>query len=405
MGKIRHIVGDGAFNRAAVSDDAKAGYIFASIAPTGLELGVVSPELTSIEEAEALGITESWSFDNDNVVHYHLKSHWFRNPGQSVWIMLVDTETTMTVMADNAQPYLSKLILETEGKAKTIGLVLDPDELTTMVATDGMLNDVDTAVAKAQQTIDAHAEKYRNVVVVLEGAGLNGTAAVLKDFRLNEARSVMIAAIQDPGMSSTIGSSNKSASVGHVVGVISFARVHENAGWTEKFNLTDKAEGYFLTVNMTDNKPANLREAEFDTLNNKGITFGRTYAGQAGVYLNDVPTCAALTSDFAYVTETRVINKAIGVTYNALFPKVNGPLKVDKVTGNLDLEVVAAFERLAQDELDTMERNGEISGGECYIDPVQDLKTTGKLIAVIKVVSIDTGREIEVQIGFAKKLG
>lgn len=405
MGKINTIVSDGNFSRAAASDDAKAGYVFASIAASGLALGVVSPELTSIEEAEALGITEAWGITNDNLVHYHLKAHWFRNPGQSVWIMLVDTETTMTVMADNAQPYLSKLILETQGKAKTIGLVLDPDELLTMTATDGMSLDVDTAVAKAQQTIDAHALHYRNVIVVLDGGALNGTAATMKDFRLNEAPGVMICAIQDPHMVAKVGSTSKSSSIGHVVGVISSARVHENAGWTEKFNLTDKAEGYFLTVNMTDNQPASTREAEFDTLTNKGVTFGRTYSGQAGVYLNDVPTCAALTSDFAYVTETRVMNKAIIKTYDALFPKINAPLKVDKESGNLDFEVVKAFERLVQDELDDMERNGEISGGEAYIDPAQDLKTAGKLIVVIKVVSIDTAREIEVQIGFAKKLG
>lgn len=407
MGKIITVKGDGGFNRNAPSNDSGAGFVFGGgvQAPAGLAFGVTSAPLTSLAQAEALGLDETYDTNNDVLIWEHLKRFWHRSPNAKIWIMVAPAGTTLANMADNANAFLSKLILDSEGEAKTIGLVMNPQAAYTAVTTGGIDADVTAAISKAQATIDAHAVNYRNVLVVIEGRELTGTAGAMEDLRENEAGGVVVTVIQDPIVAAKGGLFAKYADVGTTVGIISRSAVHENGGWTEKFNLQDKAAGYYLTVNMSDGKAAKTREAEFQALTDKGITFGRTYPQQAGVYLEDSPTCAKLTSDFAYWTETRVLNKAIIAVYNALFPKINGPLKVDAETGQLDLEVVKSFEALGQRELDHLETLGEISGGESYIDPAQDLKAQGKLINNIRVVNIDTGRVIEVQIGFTKKLG
>ncbi len=404
MGKINTIIENGGFSRRVPSEDGNAGFVFGGVAASGLALDTVSPVMTSIEEAEALGIDVAYDTTNVVLVHEHLKRFWKRNPGTKVWIMLVAQGTLLSAMADVNNAYMNTLIQETEGKIKIIGLVLNPAAPYAPDVTSGLDDDTATAVAKAQETADAQAEKYRDVLVVIEGKSLTGTAAALTDLRAADQRNVMVTTLSDPILWELNALHESHAAVGDVVGLLSAARVHENIGWPEKFNLQDKANGYFETVGMSDGELAGTREAEFDTLNQKGIAFGRKYPQQDGVYMHDAPSCDVLVSDYAYATETRVVNKAKLLTYNALFPKVNSPVKVDAKTGQIDRETIAAWEALAQRELDAMARDGEISGGEAYIDPAQNVTSTGKVIVKIKIVSIATGRTIEISIGFTKSL-
>jgi len=407
MGEIIAIVGDGNFNRQAASQDSGAGFVFggAANAPTGLANGEVSGPLTSIQEAEALGITKAYDDAEFVLMWHHLNRHFKRSPKAETWIVIAPQSTTIADMADNANAYLSELILQSEGKAKTIGIVMNPASGYTPAVTSGIDDDAEAAIAKAQETIDAHAANFRRVIVVLEARSLSGTAAAMTDFRENEASGVVLAAIADPAIQAKGGVFTNYADVGTVVGIISSSKVSENGGWTQKFNLQDKANGFFTTgVGLSDGSPAKNREAEWKVLTDKGLTIGRTYAQQQGVYLNDSPTCQLLTSDFAYWTEVRVMNKAILRVYDALFPKINSPIKVDAETGQLDLEVVKSFEAIGQGQLDLMEQDEEISGGESFIDPSQDVTTSGKIVNNIRIVSIATGRTIEVQIGFTKQL-
>lgn len=406
MGRIITIKGEGGFNRKAPSNDSGAGFIFAAgqVRPVGFPNTAQGP-FTSIEQVEALGITQEYDTNNSVLIWEHLSRFWHYSPNAQVWIGIAAQGTSMSDMVDTTGPYLNGIIALSEGKAKTIGVVMNPAATGYVpVLAGGMDQDSLDAIPKAQATIEQHAAQYRNVMVVIEGRSLTGTAGAMEDLRLNDAGGVIVTVLQDPAVAGKETIHAGYADVGTTVGIISRSAVHENGGWTEKFNLQSKAKGYYLQVSISD-MPVFSREAEFDQLTQKGVTFGRTYPQQAGVYLEDSPTCGMITSDYAYWTETRVMNKAIIAVYNALFPKINGPIKVDAETGRLDLEVVKSFEALGQAELDYLETLGEISGGESYIDANQDLKAQGKLINNIRVVSIDTGRVIEVQIGFTKKIG
>lgn len=407
MGKIITVVGDGGFNRRLPSNESGSGFIFegGAAAPAGLAFGETSDPLTGLEQAEALGIDEDYDTDNDVLIWHHLKRFWHYSPNAKVWLILTAAAVSMEDMADSANPYLSKLIQDSEGEAKTIGLVVSPGVSSAAEPVAGIAPDVLAAIPKAQATAEAQAVNYRNVLVVLEGYALDGTAGAMDDLREMDAGNVVVTCLADPAVWENGASYENYAEVGTTVGIISRSPVHENGGWTEKYNLQDRAEGFFLTIGLSDGALAKTREAEYDQLTQKGVAFARTYPQQDGVYFEDSPTCAPLNSDFAYWTERRVMNKAIIAVYNALFPKINGPIRVDSETGKLDLEVVKSYEALGQSELDNMETNGEISGGQSFIDPDQDVITSGKLINKIRIVAVATGRIIEVQIGFTKQLG
>jgi Protein of unknown function (DUF2586) len=186
---------------------------------------------------------------------------------------------------------------------------------------------------------------------------------------------------------------------GAVLGILARAKVNEDIGWVEKFNLTKGAE--LLSGRFSDGVNLNIKSASvMDALNSKGYLILRQHIGIKGLRLNDSATCAEATSDFAWIENNRTMQKARRVIRAALLPDLNSPLTISD-DGTLAPDTIKYFENKTKRPLDEMLRNAEISAKDVYIDPAQDVLATSTLYIQVRLIPRGVARFIVVNIGFA----
>jgi hypothetical protein len=79
-------------------------------------------------------------------------------------------------------------------------------------------------------------------------------------------------------------------------------------------------------------------------------------------------------------------------------------VKVDAVTGKLDMHRVKYLEAQGSIALDWMMRNGELSGYKVTIDPDQNVLSTSAISVTVQLVPVGVARVITVTVGFVTKL-
>ncbi len=141
--------------------------------------------------------------------------------------------------------------------------------------------------------------------------------------------------------------------------------------------------------------------AQIQSIHDKGYLFVIKHIGYTGTFFNDSFTATAQDSDFGTIENNRAIDKAQRGVYIRLLPKVSGPIYIDPSSGNISADAIASLEAVAAIPLEQMERDGEISGFEIFINPDQDVLSTSKLQVTMKIVPVGVLREITVNIGFA----
>lgn len=186
--------------------------------------------------------------------------------------------------------------------------------------------------------------------------------------------------------------------IGALLGCVSLASVHEDIAWISKFNISD---GYENNIAAFANGVLFSAQAKslLDTLNNYRYIFNVKKVGYEGTFFNDSHTCVLQTSDYAYIENNRVIEKAVRSLYAAYLPDLNAPLVVNS-DGTLKDATVSYFEALGQNATDQMEKDGEISFSKVTVDPAQDVLSTSQLTVSCKIVPIGVARNIVVNIGF-----
>ena len=140
-----------------------------------------------------------------------------------------------------------------------------------------------------------------------------------------------------------------------------------------------------------------------DTIDSNGFVFCKKHIGRAGSYFNDSHTCISESSDYAYLENTRTIDKGVRGTREFLLPLLNSPLYVNE-NGTLAEDTIATFKNEAERSLEEMQRLGELSQFEVTIDPKQNVLSSSQLSITIKIVPVGVARNIVVNIGFALKI-
>ncbi len=187
--------------------------------------------------------------------------------------------------------------------------------------------------------------------------------------------------------------------IGLCMGTISKASVHESIAWVGKFPLGLTSPGLITGELIKDTTTANQEK-----INDNRYLFVRTHVGNADNYFNDSFTLDEATSDYAYIENVRVIDKACrGVRAN-LLPYLNSPLLVDATSGKLASDTVSFLETTANKALEEMEKVGELSGFKVEIDPEQNVLSTSEVEIVIKQVPVGVMRHVLIKIGFTTKL-
>ncbi len=394
---VRIVRGRGGLGRQRPTEDGISGFLTQGVAVIGGVQLNTSYELRSLAQLEALLVDADYDTANSADLYYQVSEFYRTNPGAVLWLRLVARTTTLATIADKAENHAKRLLLDAGGKIKQLALSLDSAAAYAPTIVDGLDGDVVATIAKAQALAVEEFEQHRPVVILVAGHGLSATLADVVNLREEAAEFVAIVIGTDhltrPGV----------PAIGTALGTLSRANVHENIGWLDKFNLA--TDGRFLSAGLANGKSlGELVAGDLEGLHDKGYVFALQHTGFDGFYFNDSHTATPLDGDYAYLENVRTSNKAARIVRQTLLPSLKGPLPLN-ADGTLQAQTVGDFEAKSKTALEAnMQRNGEISACDVYVDPAQDVLATSRVDVQYTIVPVGTARQIVGTIGFAKSI-
>ncbi|WP_312310958.1 DUF2586 family protein [Empedobacter brevis] len=341
-------------------------------------------------------------FDKTNNVNvYRHVSEFYRmaGSGTELHLMLVpQTETLKTLVQSES---IKTLLAHADYEIRQIAFAINPTEAPAVV--DGMPTDVIEAIPLAQGLALWAFEQNMPCQVFLEGYGLDGNSNIVEDLRAIEnveATKVSVVIGQDWKYADTkTGLAQKFADVGTVLGVCSSASIAQNIGDNEAFDLNDSTKDAWMIAGLSNHKKNTEIYSQLQTFEDKGYIFGLSYAGLAGIRINNDHVCAPIIVDqdgnmnehtIAY---GRVMDDAIRQLRSVYLPKIKKTYPVDE-NGKLLIRSLVSLEQIGDDVFDDMQNANEISIGKTTIDPESDLLVKKELIVSFVIVPMGTLGEI-----------
>ncbi|TGY07472.1 DUF2586 family protein [Bacteroides acidifaciens] len=356
--------------------------------PASFKTDRVQP-LSTIDAAEAAGITAdatSWAV---RVLHYHLSEIYRTNPAVSLYVGIFAKPTG----ASDAYSFAELKTVQNfaGGRIRQIGVWcgdrnMSADDIVTLQGIGDTLEDQAAElsilyapkVANIKQiTQDAAGIGKSRVSVVIGQAG-SGTGATLYKDKGNAAKSSV-------------------SGLGTVLGLLSRAKVHQCIAWVRGFPTGINVPAFGDGTLYRD-----LDKALVEQLDKARYLFFVTQPGQTGSYMNDSHTMDEATSDYAAIESVRTMDKAVRGIRAKVVPDLAGNVYIDPETGKLKSYSVSYLESLANQALEEMERNGELSGYKVAIDPEQKVMSTGRIEFVIENVASPVVRHFNIKIGFSQ---
>jgi hypothetical protein len=265
-----------------------------------------------------------------------------------------------------------------------------------------------TAFATSQTTtlqavLNTLETNHKTISSVVYQAEISGTAdlTTLANLKLLSNKNVIVSIGQDGdnlGFKLFKATGKSIGSMGTELGAISLAKVNESIAWVAKFNVA--AAEYDVLAFANGNLYTSLSDGSIVNLENFGYNYVKKYVGLTGSYFTKPNTCIALTSDYTYVYNNRVIDKAIRSLRAALLPSLASPLVVN-ANGTLAEDTIGFFNSICDRSLEVMQRDFELSAFSVVIDPAQDVLTDNELTIAVKLVPVGVADTITVNIGFA----
>lgn len=210
---------------------------------------------------------------------------------------------------------------------------------------------------------------------------------------------------------------DEKVSIGSALGMIAVRNVNENIGsvdiqekprakrGTIDYSLTDATQNRWLTAYLSDGREVSaILNTELNALKAKGYIVVAGYEGYPGQFIENSYTCIERASDFAFIENNRVWNKAARLIRTTLLPKVKGVVKKNPTTGFIATTTVSYWEQLINKALDTMVSDDEISGYEVSINPEQVVSATEPVVVKASVVADGIVHEFDVAIGLTNQI-
>lgn len=387
MPKITFIRGEGALGRPLPNKDHVSGLAFPitnANLPAGFSTTARTKKVFSLGEAEALGILTTNA--NTLELHYQISEFFRLSPSGELWIYLYDD----TLTAGTA--ILEPLIMAPED-----GEIRQAAVVTLSAITTAQVQDLQTIVTAMRGV-----HRPFSCLVSFTEFDTDYSLATLPDLRPLDSEGVsVVIGVDAGGAGAELQADDVNvAHIGATLGVISRSSVHESAAWIGQFNLSNGTELEVLGVGNKTLLYNSISENLVQNMIDKGYIFARKHIGINGSYHSDSSTSTALTSDYAYIENVRVIDKAIRQARTKLLPLLSSPLYVNE-DGTLREDTVANFKSKVQSSLDQMAQDGEISAGAAVLDPSQNVLSSSKLVIGQKIVPVGVAREIEVKTEFA----
>ncbi len=390
MHKLEIIRENGNLPKRLAGEDHVTGliaYMTSAEIPAGFKQERVQA-VSTIDRAEALGITaaaESWAV---KVLHYQLSEIFRINPAISLYLGVFTKPDTYTfVEIKTVQNYAG-------GRIRQMGVWCGDKAFAAadVVAIQGVADALDLVNAPLSVLYAPKIDKVGNLPTDVAGANQCRVSVVI-----GQAGSGTGAELYTAEANKTLKSTV--SCLGVMLGLLSAAKVHQSISWIKNFptGITLPAFGDGTLYRSLDN-------ALVEQLDAARYMFLVTQIGQSGSYVNDSHTMDAATSDYAMIESVRTMDKAVRGVRTYLTPELGGNVYIDASTGKMQAFSVAHLETTANKALEDMEKAGELSGYKVEIDPEQDVLSTSEVEIVIKQVAVGVMRKIKVRIGFAKSV-
>ena len=350
-----------------------------------LELGKAYT-LHSFDELAALGVTA----ENNPRLYKHVQDFYTEaEEGTKLVIYPVDKAKTFAELCDKDTGVIKDLIMAENGALRGIFVAGDGREAT--VTTNGLDNDLFTALPKAQQLAEwATVSLYAPLFIILEGRGYKG--GVVKDLHKETYNRVGVL------IGDTVKAS-EGAAVGLMAGRLATLPVQRNIARVKNGALKP------ITMFLGE-KPVEENASAVSDLYDAGYITPRKYVGKAGYFFTDDRLACEQTDDYAHITARRTIDKAYRIAYTALLELMMDELAVND-DGTLRHGIIMAWQQMMENAVNrAMTAAGELSADEngagckAYIDPKQNVLSTSKIELVLKVRPFGYARYVDVKLGF-----
>lgn len=324
------------------------------------------------------------------VFHYHISEFFRVNPKSELWIGMYAVPVSTYAFAE-----ITTLQSKANGTIRQVGIFVEA------TYSSGHLTAIDGVI----KTLN---DSRHKPLSALYAGDLQAMASItsISDLSLLSANKVSSIIGQDGaglGAYLFLTTGKSVTQLGVALGMLSFSTVSEDFGQPAKFNISDGTENNvpaFANGQLLSDPL--ISDATLDSIDGKRHIFGQLYVGYAGTFFNDNHCAVTSTSDYAYINDNRVIDKACRGIYSALIPQLKGRL-VKNADGTLAQSTIEYFKGLALEPLYQMSREGdlsEVTNEDVYIDPSQDVSSTNKLIISVVLNANGIARNIEIPISF-----
>lgn len=274
----------------------------------------------------------------------------------------------------------------------------------------GIFKDSSSAFSSADLTLihnvcNSSAAAHKEIIA-LYAADISATSDVSTLPNLSTLSANLVSAVisQDGGALGNnlfLASGKSVTTLGALLGAVASAKVSQSIAWVANFNISNGYECDNLAfANGVQFTNASVTDSLLTSLQNNRYIFLRNFVGLAGSYFNENSTAISTTSDYAYISDNRVMQKATRGIYTNCIPALNSPITLNG-DGTLSDEAVAYFTGLAEAPLIQMVRDGELSDFAVTVNTTQNIASTGLMIINVNLLQIPTGRNIQVNIGYS----
>lgn len=377
-------LGNGNLGQTSVTDDGIAGMILTGKAVEG-KLELNKPyQLSSTRDLKTLGIEEA---TNPLAVKEITAFYAQAGEGAELHLLVVSEATTLAAMCDPAEGSpLRKLTDAAAGRIRLVGVnKLPPAEYEADVA-QAIDADAITAAAGAQQTAESYAGQIRPFRLLLPAPAWTGSTENLYKPSESSYNRVAFVLASDKAIAGTY-----TAAVGMILGRAALMEPQQSIGRVKSGSVA--ADGYFTSGNNYLEK-SGLAEA----LNDAGYIFFINLPAKNGCYLNGDPMAAPAADDYNQLHLGRIIDKAMVIAYTTYISEILENIAVDE-KGNLPTGACKSFEGMIENAINSSMGN-QISSFTAYVNPAQNILSTGKMEIDCKLVPLGILREIQVNLSF-----
>lgn len=378
-------LGNGGLGRVAASADGVAGLILTGTAVQGqLELNK-HYQLSSTRDLKEIGVTSV----NNPLVSKEVGAFYAQaGEGAELHLMVVGEATTLTEMCSPAADSpLHQLIDAAGGRIRIVGVNKLPGADYEADVSQGIDADAIGAAANAQQVAESYASQIRPFRVLLAAPAWTGSTESL--YKPSEASYDRVAFVlaSDEALGGVY-----TAAVGMTLGRAAAIEPQQCIARVKSGSLAEN--GYF-----TSGDPYLTKAGMAEALNDAGYIFFISLPAKNGCYLNGDPMAVAVSDDYAQLNLGRIVDKAMVIAYSTYISEILENIVLDS-KGQLSTGVCKSFEGMIENAINS-EMGNQISEFSAYVDPAQNILSTGRLTVDCRLVPQGIIRVINVNLSFS----